>query len=51
MLKDLDTHVSPERAKDDYDASYILSLVLDVGEEMLTCGAEINRVEDSMYRM
>ena len=51
MLKELDIHVSPDRAKDDYDASYILSLVLDIGEEMLTCGAEINRVEDSIYRM
>ncbi len=51
MLKGLDTHVRPERAKDEFDASYILSLILDVGEEMLTCGAEINRVEDSIYRM
>ncbi|MBE5906163.1 MAG: threonine/serine exporter family protein [Lachnospiraceae bacterium] len=51
MLKDLDIHVSPLRAKSEFDTSYILSLILDIGEEMLTCGAEINRVEDSIYRM
>lgn len=51
MLKEFDTRVNPEKAKNDYDSAYILSLVLDIGEEMLTCGAEINRVEDSIYRM
>ncbi|MGN0169353.1 MAG: threonine/serine exporter ThrE family protein [Lachnospiraceae bacterium] len=51
MQKGLDTRVNPKNAKNDYDPTYILSLVLDIGEEMLTCGAEINRVEDSIYRM
>ena len=25
--------------------------ILDIGEEMVVCGAEVNRVEDSIYRM
>ena len=29
----------------------ILQAVLDVGEEMIVCGAEVNRVEDSIMRM
>ena len=29
----------------------ILQAVLDVGEEMIVCGAEVNRVEDSILRM
>lgn len=51
MQRGLDTRVNPENAKNNYDPTFILSLVLDIGEEMLTCGAEINRVEDSIYRM
>lgn len=51
MLKDFDMRVDPKNAKNNYDPTYILSLVLDIGEGMLTCGAEINRVEDSIYRM
>ncbi len=33
----------------DYDK--ILQGILDIGEEMVTCGAEISRVEDSIMRM
>ncbi len=33
----------------DYDR--ILQGILDIGEEMVVCGAEVNRVEDSVYRM
>lgn len=33
----------------DYDK--ILQVILDIGEEMVVCGAEVNRVEDSIYRM
>lgn len=33
----------------DYDR--ILQGILDIGEEMVVCGAEVNRVEDSIYRM
>lgn len=33
----------------DYDK--ILQGILDIGEEMVVCGAEVNRVEDSIYRM
>lgn len=51
MIKGFDMRISPDVATDDYDPSYILSMVLDIGEEMLTCGAEINRVEDSIFRM
>ncbi len=51
MIKEFDMRVSPDQAKDDYDPSFILSMVLDIGEEMLSCGAEINRVEDSIFRM
>lgn len=33
----------------DYDR--ILQGILDIGEEMVVCGAEVSRVEDSIYRM
>ena len=33
----------------DYDT--LLQGILDIGEEMVVCGAEVNRVEDSIYRM
>ena len=33
----------------DYDK--LLQGILDIGEEMVVCGAEVNRVEDSIYRM
>ncbi len=35
----------------DYDYDRILQGILDVGEEMVCCGAEVSRVEDSIYRM
>lgn len=35
--------------KNDYDK--ILQGILDVGEEMIVCGAEVNRVENSILRM
>lgn len=34
-----------------YDYDRILQGILDVGEEMVCCGAEVSRVEDSIYRM
>ena len=34
-----------------YDYNKILQGILDIGEAMLFSGAEVNRVEDSMYRM
>lgn len=33
------------------DFDRILQGILDIGEEMVVCGAEVNRVEDSIYRM
>lgn len=38
-----------ERTNFDYDR--ILQGILDVGEEMVVAGAEVNRVENSIYRM
>jgi len=35
--------------KNNYDK--LLQSILDVGEEMIVCGAEVNRVEDSIERM
>ena len=35
----------------DVDYRKILELILDIGEEMLNSGAEIDRVEDSLYRL
>ncbi len=34
-----------------YDYDRILQAILDVGEEMIVCGAEVSRVEDSIERM
>lgn len=51
MIKEMDIRINPQLAKNDYDPSYLLSLIMDMGEEMLTSGAEVNRVEDSIYRM
>lgn len=51
MIKAIDIRINPQLAKSDHDPAYLLSLILDIGEEMLTSGAEINRVEDSIYRM
>ena len=34
-----------------YDWDKLLQSILDVGEEMIVCGAEVNRVEDSIERM
>ncbi len=33
------------------DYAKLLQQILDIGEEMLVCGAEVNRVEDSIIRM
>ncbi|MCH4007502.1 MAG: threonine/serine exporter family protein [Eubacterium sp.] len=35
----------------EYDYAKILQGILDIGEAMLICGAEVSRAEDSMYRM
>ena len=35
----------------DYNYDRILQGILDIGEEMVVSGAEVNRVEDSIYRM
>lgn len=35
----------------DFDYDRILQGILDVGEEMVVSGAEVSRVEDSIYRM
>ena len=35
----------------EYDWDKLLQSILDVGEEMIVCGAEVNRVEDSIERM
>ena len=32
------------------DYKQILKVILDIGEQMINSGAEINRVEDSLYR-
>ena len=34
-----------------YDWYKLLQSILDVGEEMIVCGAEVSRVEDSIERM
>lgn len=51
MIRAMDIRINPQLAKSDRDPAYLLSLIMDIGEEMLTSGAEINRVEDSVYRM
>lgn len=33
------------------DSERILGLILDIGAEMIRCGAETHRVEDSLYRL
>ena len=33
------------------DYKQILKVILDIGEQMINSGAEISRVEDSMYRL
>ncbi len=33
------------------DYSKLLQAILDIAEEMLVCGAEVERVEDSIERM
>lgn len=35
----------------DHEAEYLLCLALDIGEGMLKCGAEIQRVEDTIERV
>ena len=34
-----------------YDWYKLLQSILDVGEEMIVCGAEVSRVEDTIIRM
>ncbi len=43
--------INPKNAKSEYDASYILALALDIGEEMLISGGEVNRVETTIARI
>lgn len=38
-------------SKNNYDYDKILQAILDVGEELTVCGAEVSRVEDSITRM
>ena len=40
-----------ERTVISYDYDKLLQRILDIGEEMIVAGAEVNRVEDSIYRM
>lgn len=40
-----------KRELENLDYDRILQGILDIGEEMVVCGAEVNRVEDSIYRM
>ena len=34
-----------------YPASQVLSLAMDIGKSMIRCGAEINRVEETVMRI
>lgn len=40
-----------EKETGGYDYDKILQAILDVGEEMVVAGAEVSRVEDSIFRM
>ena len=51
MILEISSRIDPKKAKDEQDSSYLLSLFLDIAEEMLTSGAETNRVEDSLFRI
>ncbi len=51
MRKIIKDRIDPKLARSDYDCAYIMSLALDVGEEMLISGGEINRVENTISRI
>ena len=51
MRKIIKERIDPKLARNDYDCAYIMSLALDVGEEMLISGGEINRVETTVLRI
>ena len=51
MIFDISTRIDPKKAKSEQDSHYLLSLFLDIAEEMLNSGAETNRVEDSLFRI
>ncbi len=51
MYLEISDRVNPDKAPSPKDPKTLLCLVLDIGEEMLTAGGEVNRVEDSIYRM
>lgn len=40
-----------EKDQTEMDYKGILNGIIDIGEAMINCGAEITRVEDSMYRL
>jgi len=50
-MQTLTARVNPDKAIEDKNPEYLLSLILDIAEEMLTCGAEVNRVEDTLLRL
>lgn len=50
-MQTLTNRVNPDKSTDDKNPEYLLSLILDIAEEMLTCGAEVNRVEDTLLRL
>ena len=50
-MQTMTSRINPDKAIDDRGPEYLLSLILDIGEEMLTCGAEVNRVEDTLLRL
>ena len=47
----MNRRVDPALAASSYDPEYLISIILDIGEEMLISGAEVNRVEDTMLRI
>lgn len=49
--KKIHTETFDNRSFADHTTEYLLCLALDIGEGMLKCGAEINRVEDTMERV
>jgi len=51
MRRIIKERINPSLAKSDYDSSYILALALDIGEEMLISGGEVNRVETTIARI
>ncbi|MEG0806639.1 MAG: threonine/serine exporter family protein [Lachnospiraceae bacterium] len=47
----MEHRIDPKEARSQHDPEYLLSLTLDIAEEMLMSGAEINRVEDTLLRI